>query len=228
MTDDRSTHLEDVAPPLWPPPHRCPRRARGGRAAGAPSSTSSWCCPSAAVRGCWCPPGAGRPPPWSATTARGGRPEPARRAGALALALRWRAGLACCAGTGCVVTAPAGRSPGHPARPPGRACSAREVVLGMHLGPPRANRKPVLQLLSPQGRTVAYAKIGGRRADRRAGRDRGRRAAAARPGRDLRWPRCPTCCTPAGGTARELLVQSALPVWSRRRAADRGHGGRRA
>jgi hypothetical protein len=35
-----------------------------------------------------------------------------------------------------------------------------EVVLSLHLGAARANRKPVLQLLTPGGRTVAYAKVG--------------------------------------------------------------------
>ena len=35
-----------------------------------------------------------------------------------------------------------------------------EVLLSLHLGAARANRKPVLQLLTPGGRTVAYAKVG--------------------------------------------------------------------
>ncbi|HEX3489352.1 MAG TPA: hypothetical protein VHU92_08410 [Streptosporangiaceae bacterium] len=35
-----------------------------------------------------------------------------------------------------------------------------DVLLSLHLGAPRANRKPVLQLLTPDGRTVAYAKVG--------------------------------------------------------------------
>ncbi|HEY2129197.1 MAG TPA: phosphotransferase [Streptosporangiaceae bacterium] len=36
----------------------------------------------------------------------------------------------------------------------------RDVRVSMHLGPARANRKPVLQLLSARGETVGYAKIG--------------------------------------------------------------------
>lgn len=36
----------------------------------------------------------------------------------------------------------------------------RSLVVSIHLGPPRANRKPVLQLLTPEGDTVAYAKVG--------------------------------------------------------------------
>lgn len=35
----------------------------------------------------------------------------------------------------------------------------QEVSVAIHLGPPRANRKPVLLLLTPAGRTVGYAKV---------------------------------------------------------------------
>lgn len=34
------------------------------------------------------------------------------------------------------------------------------VTIGVHLGPPRANRKPILQLVSDHGKTVAFAKVG--------------------------------------------------------------------
>jgi hypothetical protein len=34
------------------------------------------------------------------------------------------------------------------------------VRLGIRVGPPRANRKPVLQVVSPKGRLLAYAKLG--------------------------------------------------------------------
>ncbi|GLU46895.1 aminoglycoside phosphotransferase [Nocardiopsis ansamitocini] len=36
----------------------------------------------------------------------------------------------------------------------------RELVIVIHVGPPRANRKPVLLLLTPKGRIVGYAKVG--------------------------------------------------------------------
>lgn len=35
----------------------------------------------------------------------------------------------------------------------------RELTIAIHVGPPRANRKPVLLLLTPGGRTIGYAKI---------------------------------------------------------------------
>ncbi|MFI7574335.1 hypothetical protein [Micromonospora sp. NPDC049497] len=34
------------------------------------------------------------------------------------------------------------------------------VMVSMHIGPARANRKPVLQLLAPDGRALGYAKLG--------------------------------------------------------------------
>lgn len=35
-----------------------------------------------------------------------------------------------------------------------------EVVIGMHLGPPRANQKPVVQIMRRNGELVAFAKVG--------------------------------------------------------------------
>jgi hypothetical protein len=41
-----------------------------------------------------------------------------------------------------------------------RAAISPDIRVSMYLGPARANRKPVLQLLSPAGEPVGYAKIG--------------------------------------------------------------------
>lgn len=35
-----------------------------------------------------------------------------------------------------------------------------ELIAGIHLGPPRANQKPIIQVLRPSGETVAFAKVG--------------------------------------------------------------------
>jgi hypothetical protein len=89
------------------------------------------------------------------------------------------------------------------------------VDIGMHLGAPRANRKPVLQVVTPGGVTLAYAKLGvdpltdalvGREAD-------ALRELAADTGDGLQVPGLLHAGTWAGHT---LLVQSALPVWERR------------
>lgn len=40
------------------------------------------------------------------------------------------------------------------------AMLGRPLVLSLHIGPPRANRKPVLQALTPDGACVAFVKVG--------------------------------------------------------------------
>lgn len=35
-----------------------------------------------------------------------------------------------------------------------------DIVVGIHLGPPRANQKPVVQIMRPNGEAVAFAKVG--------------------------------------------------------------------
>lgn len=64
------------------------------------------------------------------------------------------------------------------------------VCLGIHLGPPRANRKPVLQVVSPAGRTLGFAKIGTTALTRHlvAAESRALEAVAAADVRGLRVP----------------------------------------
>ncbi|MGZ6273747.1 MAG: hypothetical protein ACXWM8_05605, partial [Candidatus Limnocylindrales bacterium] len=91
----------------------------------------------------------------------------------------------------------------------------RDLVIGMHLGPPRANRKPVLQLLTPDGTTFAYAKIG---VDDLTG-DLIRtetRALTTLAGARTRTVEAPGVHLAGEWQGHELLVQSALPVWSAR------------
>jgi hypothetical protein len=41
-----------------------------------------------------------------------------------------------------------------------RAALGRDIVVSLHIGPARANRKPVLQALTPAGETAGFVKIG--------------------------------------------------------------------
>jgi Phosphotransferase enzyme family len=91
-----------------------------------------------------------------------------------------------------------------------------EVLLSVHLGAPRANRKPVLQLLTPDGRTIAYAKLGITpltsrlvRAER-AALDQ---VAAAR----LTTVTAPRVRHLGRWQDLDVLILSALPVWQPRR-----------
>ena len=87
----------------------------------------------------------------------------------------------------------------------------RELSIAIHVGPPRANRKPVLLLLTPGGRTIGYAKVAVN--DLTACLVR----AETRALRHLAESRLPDVTVPrllhAGEwNGQPLLVQEALPV----------------
>lgn len=94
---------------------------------------------------------------------------------------------------------------------------AQDLKISMYLGPPRANRKPVLQLLTPLGEPVAFAKVGISpltcqlvRAERTA-LDRLRRAGIA----DISVPRV---LHHNQWNGLEVLVLSVVPAWTRHQA----------
>ena len=89
------------------------------------------------------------------------------------------------------------------------------VVPSIHIGPARANRKAVLQLLHPDGRTVGFAKVGTGPLTRRLVRDetialRGLAEAG------LRRVTVPRVWHAGNWAGHEILVQRALPVWAPR------------
>lgn len=100
-------------------------------------------------------------------------------------------------------------SPGHGA-----------TALGVLLGPPRANRKPVLVLLGYDGRPICYAKVGGTPASRalvRGEADRLRQVAAL----DLQGIRAPRVLRQGRWNDLDLLATSPLAgPTSRRHPAD--------
>jgi hypothetical protein len=92
----------------------------------------------------------------------------------------------------------------------------QDVLISTHLGAARANRKPVLQLLTAHGDTIGFAKISVNpltrdliRAEHAA-----LTALASAPLRELIVPRVLHHGLWRG---HEVLVMSALPVWRRRR-----------
>jgi hypothetical protein len=91
----------------------------------------------------------------------------------------------------------------------------RRVMLGMHLGAARANRKPVLQLLGADGDTIGYAKIGIN--DLTADLVRAERAALERlADAGLTGLEVPRVLDAGSWRGMEILVLSPLPVWRRR------------
>ncbi len=97
------------------------------------------------------------------------------------------------------------------------AMVGRPVEVSLHLGAARANRKPVLQLLSEGGETVGFAKIGINALTREL--VVGEQAALVKLGEaGLTRMRLPTVLASGSWRDLEILVLSPLPVWERRRA----------
>jgi hypothetical protein len=97
-----------------------------------------------------------------------------------------------------------------------RARLGLDVQLSLHLGAARANRKPVLQLLTSDGATVAFAKVGITPLTRKLVRDE--REALDK----IRAARLTTVIVPEvrhldSWHGLDVLVLSALPVWHPRR-----------
>jgi Phosphotransferase enzyme family len=90
------------------------------------------------------------------------------------------------------------------------------VEVSLHLGAPRANRKPVLQLLSQHGDTIGFAKIGINKLTKELV---AREQAALVALGQVRLTGMTVPRVLAGGSWQdlEILVLSPLPVWERRR-----------
>jgi hypothetical protein len=102
-----------------------------------------------------------------------------------------------------------------------RSVLGYEVLISTHLGAARANRKPVLQLLTPRGETAGFAKISVNpltgdliRAERAA--------LDTLAAGDLRALTVPRVLHHGQWQGREVLVMTALPTWRRRRALRPG------
>ncbi|GIJ58766.1 hypothetical protein [Virgisporangium aurantiacum] len=95
-----------------------------------------------------------------------------------------------------------------------------DVRLGVHIGPARANRKPVLQVLTPAGETVAFVKLGVNELTR--GLVKAEAAALVTlSGAAIDGVAVPKLLHSGQWREHEVLVQAALPVWEPRVPADR-------
>lgn len=214
MTDERLAHLRDITSVLWPSPYEA-GLGRGGRRDDRDVAAEFVVLP-----------GRERPRLLAPATRRaaaavarfhgeGRQPAARLRAAGVALALQagahrwlWRDRL--------VISAPRGTG-GETLIDHLADRLGRDLVIGMHLGPARANRKPVLQLLTPEGRTFAYAKLSVDDLTEDLVRTE-TRALATLAGVRTRTVEAPTVHYTGRWRGHELLVQSALPVWSARSA----------
>jgi hypothetical protein len=97
-----------------------------------------------------------------------------------------------------------------------RGIVSKDVHISMSVGPPRANRKPVLQLLTPSGDPAAFAKIGTTPLTCDLVRDE--HAALASLGQvKLNRLTVPRVLHHDTWNGLSVLVLSPLPVWRRRR-----------
>ncbi|MEV6637560.1 hypothetical protein AB0M54_43205 [Actinoplanes sp. NPDC051470] len=88
----------------------------------------------------------------------------------------------------------------------------RELAVSIHIGPARANRKPVLQLISPEGETFGFGKLGtGPLTQRLVRAETNALIALQRSG--LTKLTVPTVLHAGQWRGLQVLVQSALPVW---------------
>ncbi|HEY0536370.1 MAG TPA: hypothetical protein VGD29_32695 [Actinoplanes sp.] len=89
---------------------------------------------------------------------------------------------------------------------------ARELAISIHIGPARANRKPVLQLIGPEGDTFGFGKLGtGPLTQRLVKAETAALTALGSSG--LTKLTVPRVLHAGQWQGLQVLVQSALPVW---------------
>jgi hypothetical protein len=97
----------------------------------------------------------------------------------------------------------------------------QDIMVSMYVGPPRANRKPVLQILTPDGHPVAFAKVGINPLTCRLVRSE-RDALTSLDHADLAGISLPRVLHHNQWRGLEVLVLSAVPAWARRQPLPRG------
>jgi hypothetical protein len=102
-----------------------------------------------------------------------------------------------------------------------RSVLGYQVLISTHLGAARANRKPVLQLLTPRGETVGFAKISVNPLTRELIRAE-RAALDTLAAGSLQALSVPRVLHHGRWQGREVLIMTALPVWRRRKALRPG------
>jgi hypothetical protein len=190
------TYLAEIAPLLWPP-----------GSCGTPSA-SYVVVPSAAAPQLLVPAGCPR------AAAAAVRLRVRRSARAAVLSALFRSGVGDRVFRSRVSVPPAGTLEEYLA-----AFLGRPVLLSLHIGPPRANRKPVFTVLGPRGELLGFAKIGVDDLTRRLVRaeTRALRVLSARP---LGRVEVPTVLHQAQWNGCEVLLQSPLPIGRCRSGAE--------
>ncbi|OON33340.1 hypothetical protein BSA16_00955 [Micromonospora sp. Rc5] len=149
--DARGAYLPELAGLVWPAPAR-PALRRGGRAGFA-------VVPSAARPRLLVPAGSRRAAAGAVRHSTEAQSAKARLRRAV-LATAFRTGLGRLAFRDRLVVDPGGNAGGGALDAHLAAVLGRPALLSIHIGPARANRKPVVQLLDAAGVPIGYAKLG--------------------------------------------------------------------
>lgn len=209
-------YIRHVAQLLWPLPSRVglgPGPPKAPQKAAAAGSHRAWVCiPTAEQPRLLVP--AGAPRAAATVVLRYAEPRsPRARARGIALAAAFRSGVAEQVFSGRLVVDTGGTGDGLEERL-GQALGVR-CRFGLHVGPPRANRKPVLTLVTETGRLVGYAKLGVDDLTRALVRAE-HAALTTLADADLGRVKVARVLHHQTWEGVDVLVQSPLPVWRRR------------
>ncbi|WUH97540.1 aminoglycoside phosphotransferase [Spirillospora sp. NBC_00431] len=216
----RARYVTEIAALLWPPP----RHVATGSGAGAGRPIREYLLVPHAREPRLMLPAAGRP---GATAVLGFNKDRSRKAGLLsrALAIGLRTGVGAPLLRDRVRVYESGPATDGTPPPAGDAAApdiegylgrvlGADVVIALHIGPDRANRKPVAQVLGRDGRTLGYAKIGVNELTRELVRAE-RTALEKLAKRPMPTVRVPSIAHAGQWNGLEILVLDPLPVWSR-------------
>lgn len=216
---ERLEYLREMCGLLWPPPATVTVTAPRSRGSGGrlPAGASSFLLIAGMTRPRLLVPAS----PRAAAAAVRGYGEAASRAARIrkrmlsaGVSAGLGAGVARALLPGVRVTAPAGAATIETYL---AGVLGREVRVSMHLGPPRANRKPVLQLVTPAGEPAGFAKIGISPLTRELVRAEGETLTLLGKA-GLRHLIPPEVAHRGQWQGLEVLVLHTLPVWQPRRA----------
>lgn len=218
----RARYVAEIAELLWPPPRRRAETAGPVRGAGRPVREYLLVPHGREPR--LMLPAAGRP---AAAAVLGFNKDRSRKAGLLSqvLAAGLRSGLGGSLLRDRVRVYDGGDASPQAADAPdieahlGRVLG-EEVAIALHIGPDRANRKPVAQILAADGRTLGYAKIGVNELTRELVRAE-RTALEALAKRPMPTVRVPTVAHTGQWNGLEILLLDPLPVRTRHTTLDR-------
>jgi hypothetical protein len=212
----RAAHLDEAGRLLWPAPARFVVRPPAPRATSLTSPVSEFVLVPNAARPRLLVPG--RPRAVAAAAVRRYTSATSRsarlRLQVLSMLMATGCGQRLLRDRVCVYADPRAGAPLDTIETYLRDVLGTDVHVSMHIGPARANRKPILQVLGPAGETVAFVKVGISDLTRRLVRAEAS-SLAYLAGAGLQVMEVPPVLHHGQWRGNEVLVQGVLPTWRR-------------